>query len=268
MHQLAPRRPAPQHGLGQIGCGNAHWRKTVPLRELHFGELDASLEAVDSPELLTEGFYDYREAAYGIAARKVWVLLGAKGAGRSAVLEHLKLEWANREDRFFDYWDVRTFPVNDVTRIQTGQTAGAARAQSGWEFLLLLRIIASLDADQALDAPGPFGALRGTLREAGVIGADYKAKVAEWSKWSVKVDLKMLQVGTERSEETAATPLEISAALRRAIATATTPNQHVIALDGLDSFFFDSEDEWVSLAGLMSAERPGSPGSCNGWEGS
>ena len=75
------------------------------------------------------------------------------------MLEHLKLEWNDREDRFFDYWDVRTFPVNDVTRIQTGQTAGAARSQSAWEFLLLLRIIGSLANDQGLEEPISFTSL-------------------------------------------------------------------------------------------------------------
>lgn len=57
---------------------------------MRFGQLDASQEAVDDPDLLVAGFFDYREAAYGIACGDTWLLLGPKGAGKSAVLEHLK----------------------------------------------------------------------------------------------------------------------------------------------------------------------------------
>ncbi len=113
--------------------------KQPPMRELHFGQLDAHQEAIDEPELLLAGFYDYREAAYGIATGATWLLLGPKGAGKSAVFEHLRLEWQARWDRFLTIWDLRDFPVNDVTQIRTGQSPGAARAQAAWEFLLLLR---------------------------------------------------------------------------------------------------------------------------------
>src|ERR1022692_4190592 len=102
--------------------------KPPPLRELHFGQLDAAQEAIDQPNLLLEGFYDYREAAYGISAGEVWLLLGPKGAGKTAVLEHLRLKWQSQWDRFFVYWDLRTFPVTDVTQIQTGQSPGGSRA--------------------------------------------------------------------------------------------------------------------------------------------
>lgn len=228
--------------------------KPPPLRELHFGHLDASLEAVEEPELLTAGFYDYREAAYGIAARRVWLLLGPKGAGKSAVLEHLRLEWDPRWDRFFSSWDLRTFPVNDVTRIQTGQTMGAARAQSAWEFLLLLRIFDSLAADEGVRGGPEFDALLAELRRAGLIRSDLKTKLVEWSsKWTFRLNLKLVEVGTEREEGEATTPLEVSQVLRRALERVETTSQHVVALDGLDSFFFEAEDEWTSLAGLMHA---------------
>lgn len=67
--------------------------KLPPLRELKFGELDASQEATLSPNLLKDGYFDFRSAAYSIASRGAWVLLGPKGAGKSTVLEHLSLTW-------------------------------------------------------------------------------------------------------------------------------------------------------------------------------
>ena len=226
--------------------------KPPPLRELHFGQLDAAQEAIDEPQLLLEGFYDYCDAAYGISAGEVWLLLGPKGAGKTAVLEHLRLDWQQQWNKFFVYWDLRTFPVADVTQIQTGQSAGGSRAQSAWEFLLLLRVIESLSKDEGLTANQEFTQLCSALHKAGLVNADWKTKVVEWSKISAKFSLPVAELGVELVNSTVG-PLQVGAILKRILGTVRTSSQHVIALDGLDSFFFESEDQWTSLAGLMHA---------------
>lgn len=226
--------------------------KPAPLRELHFGTLDAAQEAVDEPRLLLEGFFDYREAAYGIASRGRWLLLGQKGAGKSAVLEHLRLKWADRWDRFFTLWDLRTFPVRDVPLIDTGQSAGAARAHATWEFLLLLRIIESLKKDQALVSSTRFDDLTKELGRRGFFNDDWPRKVARW-KTNIGVDIRVLKIGTERASGESVTPLDVSACIREILTQVRTDSQHLLALDGLDSFFFEEDDEWRSLAGLLHA---------------
>jgi hypothetical protein len=226
--------------------------KPPPLRELRFGQLDAGQEAVDEPELLLAGFHDYREAAYGIAAGQIWILLGPKGAGKSAVLEHLRLEWATRFDRFFTPWDLRSFPVVDVTKIQTGQSPGASRAQGAWEFLLLLRVVDSLAADEGLEAPKDFRAMHEDLVRSGLLRGDWKTKVIEWTRATAKFNIKVAEIGVELVKSPL-TALEVTSLLRKVLSHVSTPNQHLIALDGLDSFFFEAEDEWTSLAGLVHA---------------
>lgn len=226
--------------------------KPPPLRELRFGQLDASQEAIDEPELLLQGFYDYREAAYGLSSRQTWLLLGPKGAGKSAVLEHIRLSWRERWDRFFTPWDLRNFPVNDVRYMQTGQSTGAARAQSAWEFVLLLRVVESLAHDQGVVAPRTFAALHADLTRSGLLAGDWKTKVAEWSKFTAKFNLRLAELGVEVNN-TPVGPLQVTEILRKVLSTVSTSSQHMIALDGLDSFFFETEDEWVSLAGLIHA---------------
>lgn len=226
--------------------------KQPSLRELHFGQLDAHQEAIDEPDLLLGGFYDYREAAYGIATGATWLLLGPKGAGKSAVFEHLRLEWRDRWDRFLTLWDLRDFPVNDVTQIRTGQSPGAARAQAAWEFLLLLRVFESLSRDENLEGSRSLSALRSELKRAGLIDADWRSKVVEWSKVTATFNLQVAELGIELNSSSVGA-LEVTDVLRRVLATVTTGNRHVVVLDGLDSFFFEVEDEWTSLAGLMHA---------------
>lgn len=220
--------------------------------ELHFGHLDASQEAVEQPELLRDGYYDYREAVYGITVRHTWLILGPKGSGKSAVLENIRLNWDPEPQRFFTYWNLGAFPVNDVTQIGTGQSGGASRAQAAWEFLLLLRIVESLMSDQGLTCPGTFTKMAKALQTNGLITGDWLSRVSRWANTKVKFDAKVLGVEGQWDSDTI-TPLDVSAYIREQLSAIQTDSSHAIALDGLDSFFFEAEDEWTSLSALMSA---------------
>jgi|GEM_PF-5616727 len=217
---------------------------------LHFGHLDATQEASEEPELLKDGYYDYRQAVQGILEGSAWLVLGPKGSGKSAVLESIRLNWEGRWNRFFTYWNLAGFPVHDVTKIPTGQSQGPSRTQAAWEFLLLLRVVETLDGDQSLSAPGTFATMTKALKSNGYLTSDWTAKVAKWSSTRFKFDAKVVGLEHQVEAETV-TPLEISAYLRDQISRTATQNLHLIAIDGLDSFFFEAQDEWTSLAGLM-----------------
>ncbi|AMM22939.1 hypothetical protein AX769_22700 (plasmid) [Frondihabitans sp. PAMC 28766] len=226
--------------------------KPPPLRTIHLGRLDANDEAIIDPELLLEGYLDYRDSVYLMSTGLAWFILGPKGAGKSAVFEHIRLKWAGRYDRFFVPWDLRGFPVADVTLIQTGQTQGSSRTQSAWEFLLLLRVIESLTRDQGLDAPGDFYSLQKELVKAGLLPDDWKLSVARWSSTKSTFRFALGPFGVD-VDSTPLGPLEVAAVLRAALATVQTSSRHVISVDGLDSFFLETNDDWASLAGLIHA---------------
>jgi len=226
--------------------------KYSPLRELQFGELDASQEAVVSPELLLRGYVDFRDAAYAIATRGAWVLLGPKGAGKSAVLEYLRLSWADRPDRFMTYWELDSFPVNDVTSIDMGLKDGTARVRSAWEFLLLLRVFESLARDAERDQDAEFSQSVEALRSQGYLDADLGTVVMGLAKVSAGVDVKVLTASGEMAFSGASLP-EMPLMLRNALSPLRLKNQHLIALDGLDSFFFEGGAGWQSLGGLVDA---------------
>jgi hypothetical protein len=224
---------------------------TMPkFSSLHFGHLDATQEAAEEPELLKDGYYDYRQAVQGILSGAAWLVLGPKGSGKSAVLESIRLNWDGRWSRFFTYWNLAGFPVHDVTQIQTGQSQGPSRTQAAWEFLLLLRIVETLDRDESLSSPSSFTSLIKGLKSQGLLTSNWTATIARWTGTSIKFDAKLLGIEGHIGPQTI-TPLEVSAYLRQQISLVATDNSHLIAIDGLDSFFFEVEDEWTSLAGLM-----------------
>ena len=220
--------------------------------DIHFGMLDAAEEAHFEPQLLLDGYYDYRDAAKGIALGNSWLILGPKGSGKSAVLENVRLSWESRLNRSFTTWHLGNFPVNDVTKISTGQSAGGARAQAAWEFLLLIRAIESLDRDSEITTKRPFRKLVEGLKKEGLITSDWLSAVTQWTGGTLSFDAKVF--GYEHTlGRSKVTPLDVSGYIRQQMATVETPTRHVIAIDGLDSFFFELEDEWTSLAGLMQA---------------
>lgn len=219
---------------------------------LEFGELDAALEADQMPELLLKGYYDYNQAVQKILAGRTWILLGPKGSGKSAALEHIRLKWQDEWNRFFTGWDLAGFPVNDMTKIQMGQSAGGSRNQAAWEFVLLLRVIETLSSDQGRSTTPHFDKVVSNLRERGLLTSDWSAAVAAWSGTAVKLDLKIFSAET-KAEAIPITPLEANVFLRELLETVSTESKHIVAIDGLDSFFFEQDDEWASLAGLMQA---------------
>lgn len=232
-------------------------RDLPTFRELNFGDIDASREAIEDPQLLLDGYYDYRQAAYGIETRHLWLLLGPKGSGKTAVLEHIRLKWDSTPDRFFTLWDLSGFPVNDVTEIATGQSKGASRNQTAWEFLLLLRMISSFENDESLwSTDDSLPRFLAGMKALGFLASDWVGAVTRWRVDSIRVDASRLgekpKLGSPGGEA-AMNPLELTAYMKEVIQNVRGTGEHKIALDGLDSFFFESSDEWASLAGLIQA---------------
>ena len=66
----------------------------MEFRELILGTGAAEDEAVETPELLTDGYYDPQNMPKRILAGPSFLILGPKGAGKSALCEHLRLKAA------------------------------------------------------------------------------------------------------------------------------------------------------------------------------
>lgn len=223
------------------------------LRDLDFGRLDAREESRVSPDLLLGGYYDFQQAAYRIASGNAWVVVGPKGAGKSAALEHLGLMWDANPEKFLQRWELGSFPVSDVTSIRVGSAPGPTSTRAAWEFLELLKIFESLMSDQGISHPAEVLNLKRDLVAAGLIeGPDLKTKFLDWSSSTVKFNVAGFGVEGQVAES-GATALQVTELVRRAIRMISTESQHVLAIDGLDSFFAQSDKQLESLAALLDA---------------
>jgi hypothetical protein len=220
---------------------------------LDFGRLSAEEERRVAPNLLQAGYYDHKEAAYKLATGAAYFVIGRKGSGKSAALGHLALKWENRADRFLTSWDLGSFPLADVTTLQIGTKLGPSSTRAAWEFLLLLKVFESLMRDNGRTHPSDVTTLRKSLVAEGLIeGPDLKTRFTEWSSTTVKFPLGTGGFGGER-KDSAATALQVAEIVKRAVRAVSTPNRHLITIDGLDSFFAQAEDQMQSLGGLLAA---------------
>lgn len=227
--------------------------KYPAMSSLDFGRLDAKEESKVSPDLLMAGYFDFETAAYRVSTGEAWVLVGPKGAGKSACIEHLRLMWADRPDRFLSRWELGSFPVADVTTIQVGTSPGPSSTRAAWEFLLLLRVFESLMGDNGASYGPDVVGFKKALVTAGLIdGPDLRTKFFDWSRTQVKFNIGVF--GFEGSpQDSDATPLQLNELLRKAIASVATTSRHIIGVDGLDSFFAQSESQGESLGALLDA---------------
>ncbi|TFB88230.1 hypothetical protein E3O44_06030 [Cryobacterium algoricola] len=226
--------------------------KYPQLRNLDFGRLSASEEARVSPDLLLSGYHDFQQAAYRIARGTAWVVVGPKGAGKTASIEHLDLMWRTDEMKFLEKWDLASFPVADVTGLQIGTQPGPSSTRAAWEFLILLRIFESLVGDMGITFQGNVVQLTKDLAAAGLIqGPDLRTKFFDWSQTTVKFNVGF--VGVDSGKDSGATAIQIVEILRVAISSMATDSRHVLAIDGLDGFFAQSNQQLDALAALVEA---------------
>ncbi|WP_147440472.1 P-loop ATPase, Sll1717 family [Mycetocola tolaasinivorans] len=228
--------------------------KPPPMRNLAFGELAAADEAVNDRNMVIRGYLDFKEAAYHISTGKTWYLLGSKGAGKSSVFEHLRLKWEGSHNQFFVGLDLKNFPVADVSNIQTGQSVGSSmRIQSAWEFVLLLKLIESINRDNGKEFNSAFDNMCREFERAGLISPDLNRKVTKWAStgFDLEFNFGFLKAVVGRKERVQI--MDLLAVIYDILKNVSTTSRHVVAVDGLDSFFLEADDNNGSLAGLIHA---------------
>lgn len=105
-------------------------------RQINFGFSDASNEARRFPDLLLNGYLD----EFGIAEEALkgfcFLFLGAKGAGKSALSEHLKLSYKTSSEIFIRTLLLKSFPYDLFQNIIKGYEKSESRYTKAWEWLL------------------------------------------------------------------------------------------------------------------------------------
>ncbi|MEV4210167.1 hypothetical protein [Micromonospora sp. NPDC049662] len=223
--------------------------------DLHFGKADARKEAVTQPDLLLRGFYDAFDLPAKLHTGDVTVLLGPKGSGKSAIVEHLELESHIRSNTFVTRYDLYEFPYRDFINLEAGGTTTEARLPTAWNWVLLLAVVNSFNEDlRSQSRANPdFRKAVEMLEKLGFLpGLKLRQVVIESTTASIGAALKGLTGGFSktRSNKGLAIPTATEV-LRRLVTDFRSEAVHLVVLDGLDKQFVAGQAPFEELAALV-----------------
>jgi hypothetical protein len=123
------------------------------LRSINFGFARAETERTEAPSLLREGYFDEQGLTKSALEGPTFLYLGNKGAGKSALVNHLDLELQNRYNSFSTIYQLEDFSFQNFSKIIRGDQEPEAKFPDAWAWLLLIIALESLSRDEGVWHP-------------------------------------------------------------------------------------------------------------------
>ena len=225
--------------------------------DLSFGYAAAEKEAASDPDLLLGGYFDALDVPRQILDGRVFLVLGAKGSGKSAVSEHLRLRSAHESGLFVTRIELQDFPFKDFANMKLGMDSrDESRYPPGWAWLLLLSLFTSFVNDEGSPTNAQdrdFVASMRRLKELGFLPSPTLTElVIRSSHTTLKLNLPLIGGGVDSSQQAGGVNLySVVQTLRELAGRFESPNMHVLTIDGLDQIFVNDTIQWDILAALI-----------------
>lgn len=228
----------------------------ISYSEIEFGKARAELEAARYPQLLEQGYLDYQNAYSKLESGEYYLVLGQKGAGKSAIGEKLRLDAERDRKRRVAISHLGDFPFKPFSKILGGSSEAESSYPSTWSWLLLLAIVDNLRSD-----PGARDALNidhnkaiQELCDLGLLPAtDLKRVVLQSSKTTFKASIPKI---LEYTKETAPSGSDLQFLalvdyLKGLVVEYSTEGGLILVIDGLDDVLTKREVQYQALSALV-----------------
>lgn len=221
----------------------------------------AESEVASDPDRFLRTYFDPWNLAAEIDTARRFLILGPKGAGKSAVARYLELRWrATLGDhavfsQFVDFDELNRTqtPLASLDKKLVGDVP--ALVDSAWRLFLGVRLLETLTSDPACDLanePRVAGFLK-SLADAGLASTDYPQvlrRVRE-RRGTLNVPGGWLSGSKGSTETDQISVTQVGEALLRLVEKSRTPNRHLLVIDGLDKAIGDHPAYWQTLASLV-----------------
>lgn len=233
-----------------------HGEKMKIFSDIEFGKARAELEAARYPELLDKGYIDYKNAYQKLVSGEMYLVLGSKGSGKSAIGEKLRLDAEKNNKATVSIAHLADFPFKSFSKIFSGDSEAESKYPTSWSWILLLMIVDKLRAD-----PGARNAINIDYNQAinelvnlGLLPTtDIKKLVIQSSKTSFKAGIpKILEYSKESS--TSGSDLQFIALvefLKELVVSYSTDGGLILVIDGLDDILTKREAQYQALSALI-----------------
>ncbi|MCE7000540.1 hypothetical protein LZG04_37850 [Saccharothrix sp. S26] len=233
----------------------------VYIDNLYFGAADAVNDVDSDPDRFMRTYLDRWDLPSLILDHKKFLILGPKGAGKSAAALYVSLRWKKELgdhavfDTFVDF-DELNRTQSPLTGLDSGLVSKEVNSPTdmAWRLFLGVRLLDSLVEDPAcsLHNDPQVQKFIKELRQAGLASDDYPQvlrRVRE-RKGGVSVP-RIASIESKSTEAETLSPGQVADAVLDLVISAITPNRHLLAIDGLDKAIADNPAYWQTVAALV-----------------
>jgi hypothetical protein len=231
------------------------------LDELYFGMADAGNDVAQDPGRFYRTYLDRWNIPDKVSDHSKFLLLGPKGSGKSAGAEYVALKWKETLGNKVVY---KTFvDFDELNRTQSPLTQldkklvsdqVASMSDAAWKLFIGTRLLDSLIQDRECNLynQAQVDSTVKQLRSAGLASDDYPSvlRIVRQRKGTIAVP-NFLGGEISSAPTESLSPVQVGDAVFNLVCAATTPNRHLLAIDGLDKAIGDNPAYWQTLAALV-----------------
>ncbi|MEV0555074.1 hypothetical protein AB0I27_16635 [Streptomyces sp. NPDC050597] len=221
--------------------------------ELYFGMADSKNEARENPEAFISSFVDPQGIVDDLRNRRRFLVLGPKGAGKSAVAWYLDLTAS--PDELVSARDISELPIADVERMKTGDSAGVGRTVTAWKLIILCALLdlALKDQSSPLHQISEVQRVEKELRKQGFMDPTPIKAVLETTKSTYKLPIPTVGEVFAREKTSSVHLANIVPFVEKWVAESRGQNRYTLILDGIDSIYLNDPQYFTSVSAMVQA---------------
>jgi hypothetical protein len=225
------------------------------LSEFEFGFAGAEEEGAYRPELLVAGYHDPGRLIEEAVSGRRFLFVGYKGAGKSAIGQHIRLI-SDQHDNFVKLISLADFPFGAFAKVVRVDEAEGSKYPAAWSLLLLIQFLDSFLKDNGgcFEDASTVERVTDVLKELALLPhPEFKKVVLTTSKNTFAAKLKAVETSREQQAEPQAGSdlLFFIERLREPLLGFSSPNRHLIILDGLDDILTKKTVQFDALSALV-----------------
>lgn len=223
-------------------------------RDLYFGKSDSLNEANERQDDFVRSYVDLDGAAESVLGGRIFLVLGPKGTGKSALAWYLRAI-EGPESHLVLVRNATSLPLDEIPNVQTGQTPGPARTVIAWKFILLCNYLELLLRDEMCSLHDDPEVVRVAklLRDYGFMGDTSGRALLKASTTTITIPIPKLGTIYKRESTPHLKIYNLVPYLEAWVTEASSTIRHVLLLDGLDSILLNDTKFDESLSSLVQA---------------
>jgi hypothetical protein len=260
VRRIATRSRATMVHVRSSGTTTGASMPETGLGSFYFGLAAAENEVAENPDRFLATYRDKWSLLSAVEEHKRFLILGPKGTGKSAAAHYVRLEWKRRygaESIFptfvdFDELNRTQSPLTALDKKLVGEVP--ALTDAAWRLFIGVRLLDSLLNDPAcsLSRDPQVLQLAANLKQAGLASTDFPQVLRRVRERKGSLALPSIVSAEGGSAQTENVPVsQVGDAILKLVTDATTPNRHLLAIDGLDKAIGDNPAYWQTLAALV-----------------